>query len=609
MNKNCLRNLILVGAAGLVLINTAQAGTPVWTFAQVSGYPSSVTVSTTGTATIKYTVTNQSHKSHTLGIKPIQGIMSSGCTSPLVYHQSCTLTLLVNGSGLKGDVLGGPVLCNQYNPNQCYQPSQANSLNIRLTQAPPVQQYTVTSSAGTNGSVSPSGAQTVNSGATLTFTATPDTGYGVNQWLVDGTLAQTGGTTYQLANITTNHTVNVSFGTVTLNPSVSTLALSINCQLSSSCTTIQNAALTGNPRQISIQNTGSVSATNVSVNASALPSGTTITSNTCSTTLNAGDSCIITLTPGSIASSDSNNTACTSGTQPIASTVMVTADGGLSSQVNTYVLGYGCQYQGGFLYSVDDSYTDYPATGSIGGKVASLVDQAEPSINSVAQATSIIWSSNGSGGTSSNVSYDVIPLITEITTANSAYSTAQTAFNSTYSNTGTFPFPASSAFFICNGASEGQCNTYNILVLYNTYKTNFGIGGSPYSLSAGPTSLTEYAAGACKVTINTYSDWYLPAICEMDAVNTNVTCPSGMQSMLGSLSFLLGDPNATTPSTSCVPPIGTNCLAGDYWGSTEFAGLPKDYAWFESFNTGGSSQDYFAKYGLYGVRCSRDLSL
>ncbi|MFT4059243.1 MAG: hypothetical protein QM652_06825 [Legionella sp.] len=39
------------------------------------------------------------------------------------------------------------------------------------------------------------------------------------------------------------------------------------------------------------------------------------------------------------------------------------------------VLDYGCQYQGGFLYSVDDTTAN---TGSIGGKVVSLIDQAEP---------------------------------------------------------------------------------------------------------------------------------------------------------------------------------------------------------------------------------------
>lgn len=332
MYKNLLRNLIIIGVSALVLMTTAQAGTPAWTFAPVAGYPSSVIVNTTGMATIKYTVTNQSHQSHTLQMKPIPGITPLGCTSPLGYQQSCTLSLTVTGSALQGDVRGGPVLCDRGNPLQCYQPSQENRLAIRLTR-PPTQQYTVTPSAGANGSISPSTAQVVNSGSTITFTATPDAGYGVNQWLVDGALVQTGGTTYQLTNITSNHTVNVTFDTVTLTPSVSLLALSVNCRPASAFTTTQNAALTGNPRQITIRNTGSISATNVSVSTSGLPSGTSITSNTCSNTLNAGDSCVIMLTPGAVASSDLNNAVCTSGTQPVGGMITITADGGLPAKL------------------------------------------------------------------------------------------------------------------------------------------------------------------------------------------------------------------------------------------------------------------------------------
>ena len=57
----------------------------------------------------------------------------------------------------------------------------------------------------------PGTAQTVNYGSSLTFTATPNTGYTVNTWSVDGTVQQTGGTTFTLSNITANHTVQVTF--------------------------------------------------------------------------------------------------------------------------------------------------------------------------------------------------------------------------------------------------------------------------------------------------------------------------------------------------------------------------------------------------------------
>src|SRR5439155_2970915 len=46
--------------------------------------------------------------------------------------------------------------------------------------------YTITASAGSNGSISPSGAVTVNSGASQSFTITPAANYHVADVLVDG---------------------------------------------------------------------------------------------------------------------------------------------------------------------------------------------------------------------------------------------------------------------------------------------------------------------------------------------------------------------------------------------------------------------------------------
>jgi methyl coenzyme M reductase beta subunit len=81
--------------------------------------------------------------------------------------------------------------------------------------------YTVTASAGAKGTISPSSAQIVNSGSSVTFTATPSTGYTVNGWSLDGSAAQTGGTTYTLSNVMANHTISVTFSilTYTLTPS------------------------------------------------------------------------------------------------------------------------------------------------------------------------------------------------------------------------------------------------------------------------------------------------------------------------------------------------------------------------------------------------------
>lgn len=365
--RHFFRNTILTAFFSCLMLSSVQAAKPLWTF--VPQTPTDITVAKGGSAQVVYTVQNQSSKAKTLMMKLIAGISQSApCNLPA--KGSCTLTLNVNGATLQGNVVGGPILCQQGNDLQCYQPSSANILRIRLTEHPPVQQFTVTPSAGANGSISPATPQVVNAGSSLTFTATPNTGFGVNQWLLDGNVVQNGGTTFQLNNIQANHTVGVTFNQTTLSPLTQNLALSINSPGA-------DPALSGNARIIRIENTGSIPANNVQVSTSGFPAGTSITNNDCTGTLNAGATCDITITPGGAASPDNSANACTTspGTEPEPTIVTVSADNAPSTNVNVLVLGYGCIYQGGFLFSVDDTTTD---TGSIGGKVAALTDEPSP---------------------------------------------------------------------------------------------------------------------------------------------------------------------------------------------------------------------------------------
>lgn len=175
-------------------------------------------------------------------------------------------------------------------------------------------------------------------------------------------------------------------GQTTLSATPSTLALSVN-------DTTLNPALTGNPRQITIQNTGINDAIGLNITYPTWPGGTpaTTASSTCGSTLAAGATCTITVTPGANPTSN-----CNTGIAPTPDTITVSATNVTTAVTSdVVVLSYGCLYQGGFIYSIDDTTT---TTSNIAGKVASLVDQAAPYISSGPQATSIIWSSNGSGG-------------------------------------------------------------------------------------------------------------------------------------------------------------------------------------------------------------------
>ncbi|MFC1725510.1 FISUMP domain-containing protein [candidate division KSB1 bacterium] len=102
----------------------------------------------------------------------------------------------------------------RYSTNKCY------GFSVRCIKGESVTPtYTITASAGTGGTISPSDDVTVNSGSSQTFTITPNTGYHIVDVLVDD-VSQGAVTSYTFTNVTANHTISATFakletGTVT----------------------------------------------------------------------------------------------------------------------------------------------------------------------------------------------------------------------------------------------------------------------------------------------------------------------------------------------------------------------------------------------------------
>ncbi len=95
------------------------------------------------------------------------------------------------------------------------------SVNVTLTK----KTYTITASAGTGGSISPSGEVIVEHGSSKTFTMSPSEGYSVEDVLVDGeSVGQRA--TYTFNNVTSNHTITVSF--TTLPPDTYTVTFNVS---------------------------------------------------------------------------------------------------------------------------------------------------------------------------------------------------------------------------------------------------------------------------------------------------------------------------------------------------------------------------------------------
>jgi len=380
-----------------------------------------------------------------------------------------------------------------------------------------IPMFTLTATSGANGSIAPTGSIKVNSGGSQSFVATPGASYGIYQWMLDGSVVQTGGDVYILTNVLANHTVRVTFAQKTLSLSVAALTLAIN-------DTTLNAALTGTARQVIISNTGSMPATNVSISYPTWPAGTTAAS-TCGSILAPAASCSITVTPGANATS-----ACTSGIAPTPDVVSITSSDLDSSLVAVTVVGYGCIYQGGYVFSIDDTT---PNTGSISGKVGALTDQA------AAYPNGVEWSPNGDG-------FNILGIDENSTSP-------------------------------CVGNTDGACNTAQIVAHYST---------------ASPPS---YAAGLCLNTIDGFSDWYLPAICELGPDDDSNGSGCG------------------TFSSPLIQNMDTNWLGasgnlGSFWSSTQSSAYPVS-AWQQYFNGGATDQQYpTSKSSQVGVRCARVLT-
>jgi M6 family metalloprotease-like protein len=78
-----------------------------------------------------------------------------------------------------------------------------------------VNTFTITATAGANGSVSPSGVTTYNYSANAAITATPDNGYQIDSMFVDGVFTNPIAT-YLFQNITANHTIHYTFSLIPL---------------------------------------------------------------------------------------------------------------------------------------------------------------------------------------------------------------------------------------------------------------------------------------------------------------------------------------------------------------------------------------------------------
>ena len=198
---------------------------------------------------------------------------------------------------------------------------------------------------------------------------------------------------------------------------------------------------------------------------------------------------------------------------------------------DVYVLDYGSFYQGGQVFAMDDTTAN---STSVGGKVAAMTG-LKPS-----------WSFDKVGG--SATVFDVVGV----------------------TDTSVGPAPA------CDARFDGACNT-ELIVAHPRHDT---------------VPLASYAAGVCRsATLNSFSDWYLPAICEM-AGGGGAACPGG-ETM---------DEKLRVPGYASFP---------DSWSSTQASFNPGPFAWvntFASASGAGPTFNFKGNLGFMAASCVRQLT-
>lgn len=149
---------ILFSLCCLLISSVTQAASPLWTFTPLSYTTKFQIPPGDHSICAAYTITNQSPTTHNLELIPIAGaVQYTGATpgpdtgflcpvnvnpvcqsiTSLTYLQSCDLYITFSSTAdtHSQSVYGGPIMCEQGNFLQCYQPNPSDLLSITILTA------------------------------------------------------------------------------------------------------------------------------------------------------------------------------------------------------------------------------------------------------------------------------------------------------------------------------------------------------------------------------------------------------------------------------------------------------------------------------------------
>jgi uncharacterized repeat protein (TIGR01451 family) len=184
---------------------TASGATATHTYAAVGIYTATVTATNSRNTLVSATVVQIQSPTYTLTIATAgdgSGVVTPTVgTYPYLFGTSVTLEATADASsiftGWSGDA-------------DCADGQVTMNVDKACTVTFTLNTYTLTPTAGANGSITPDTPQTVDWGSSATFTVTPNTGYHIADVGMDGTSIGAV-SAYTFTNVTANHTITATF--------------------------------------------------------------------------------------------------------------------------------------------------------------------------------------------------------------------------------------------------------------------------------------------------------------------------------------------------------------------------------------------------------------
>jgi hypothetical protein len=143
--------------------------------------------------------------------------------------------------------------------------SEVSYINTTTTTTPTTTQttYIISASAGTGGTISPSGSVSITSGSSRTFTITPNSGYRISNVTVNGSSVGAV-SSYTFSNVTGNRTISATFA-------ATTYVISASAGTGGTISPSGNVSITsGSSRTFTIAPNSGYTISNVTVNGSSV---------------------------------------------------------------------------------------------------------------------------------------------------------------------------------------------------------------------------------------------------------------------------------------------------------------------------------------------------